>query len=74
MVDALGRAWLAAGILAPGQLQQMRDALSRLSDMYRQHIAVEDRELFPLAATLLPPEQIAEVGREMAERRKVPLK
>ena len=74
LVDALGRAWLAAGILAPGQLQQMRDALSRLSDMYRQHIAVEDRELFPLAATLLPPEQIAEVGREMAERRKVPLK
>ena len=71
LVDSLGRAWLAAGILAPAQLQQMREALSRLSHMYRQHIAVEDRELFPLAASLLSPDQIADVGREMADRRSV---
>ncbi|HLG98751.1 MAG TPA: hemerythrin domain-containing protein [Bryobacteraceae bacterium] len=74
LVDALGRAWLNAGVLNADQRQQMRQALARLLDMYRRHIAIEDRELFPLAASLLPPDQIAEVGREMADRRGVPHK
>ena len=37
--------------------------------IYRRHIAIEDRELFPLAAYLLPSRQLQEIGREMAARR-----
>ena len=71
LVDALGREWLSAEALTPDQLQQLRAALSRLSETYRRHIAIEDRQLFPLAARVLPANQLAEVGREMAERRGV---
>ncbi|HTR36390.1 MAG TPA: hemerythrin domain-containing protein [Bryobacteraceae bacterium] len=70
-VDALGRRWLADGALTLKQAQELNEALARLSRMYTHHIAVEDQELFPLAARLLPADQLAEVGREMAERRKV---
>ncbi len=71
LVDALGREWLSAEALTPDQLQQLRAALSRLSETYQRHIAIEDRQLFPLAARVLPANQLAEVGREMAERRGV---
>jgi hemerythrin-like domain-containing protein len=71
VIDTLGRRWLSDGELGVGELDQMRQALERLSETYTRHIAVEDRQLYPLAARLLQPHQIAEVGREMAERRGV---
>lgn len=71
LVDALGRRWIESGELAADELHHLRDALARLSSTYTRHIATEDRELFPLAARLLPPDQLAQVGREMAERRAV---
>ena len=73
-VDSVGREWLQAGTISPGQKSGLREALARLSRMYQRHIAIEDRELFPLAGRVLPPDQLAEVGREMAERRAVPHK
>lgn len=36
---------------------------------YSAHINVENRELLPMAATLLSPQQTAFIGRKMAERR-----
>ena len=71
LVDSLGNEWLAAGALRLDELQRLREALERLSSTYKRHIAIEDRELFPLAARVLPPDQLADVGREMAERRRV---
>lgn len=68
-VDAFAREWLDTGILDPRDLREMKRALERLSRIYARHIATEDRELFPLAARVLPAEVLAEVGREMAERR-----
>ena len=74
LVDSLGRRWLAEGTLAPEQTRELRGALARLSRMYARHIAVEDRDLFPLAAQILPADQLAEVGREMADRRGIKTK
>ena len=71
LVDALGRKWLAEGTLTAEQVRQLGEALARLSNTYRRHIAIEDDQLFPLAARVLPPDQLAEVGQEMAERRGV---
>ncbi len=71
LVDALGREWLAAGALTAERVGQLGEALARLSNTYRRHIDIEDHQLFPLAARVLAPDQIAEVGQEMAERRGV---
>ena len=41
----------------------------RFADVYRAHILVEDKELFPRAAKELSAEAIAEMGAEMEGRR-----
>ena len=69
-VDALGRAWLDRGRLEPDEAGALREHLAALQALYQQHIGIEDRELFPLAARLLSPAQIVELGREMAARRR----
>ena len=48
---------------------KLRGHLAALRALYQRHIDVEDRELFPAAARLLCATQIADIGREMAERR-----
>lgn len=68
-VDELGRRWIKRGTLLDVELLEMKQALQRLSHLYARHIEIEDRKLFPLAARALPVETLAEVGREMAERR-----
>jgi len=70
LVDGLGGRWLQ-GKLEPAETLELSEALSRLSGIYRRHIAVEDTELFPLAARVLAESELADVGREMAARRGV---
>ena len=69
-VDSLGTRWLTDGKLASEQAVELTQALTRLSNLYANHIAIEDTELFPLAAKLLPQNELAAVGREMANRRR----
>ena len=69
LVEELGQKWLAAGSLSEGETQRLTISLRRLQTIYQDHIRIEDREIFPLAAKVVPPEQLAEVGREMAKRR-----
>jgi hemerythrin-like domain-containing protein len=71
LVDSLGNQWLTAGTLGRDEMHRLREALERMSSTYERHIAIEDGELFPLAARVLPPDQLADVGREMAQRRGV---
>jgi hemerythrin-like domain-containing protein len=68
-VDLLGRRWLADGHLAAAASAELAAHLAELTAMYRDHIAVEDGELFPLARRVLPAAAIAALGREMALRR-----
>lgn len=70
-IDKLGRCWLERGTLGDVELLEMRQALKRLAGLYARHIEIEDQQLFPLAARVLAADQLAEVGREMAERRGV---
>lgn len=70
-VDSLGMRWHAEGRLASEQAEELGQALARLSILYAGHIAIEDQELFPLAAKVLAEEELAAVGREMADRRGV---
>lgn len=59
-----------AGGLGPIETDELRDRLAALRAIYGQHIAVEDRELFPAAARLLSSSKFMEAGREMAARRR----
>lgn len=68
-VDMIGRRWLDADGLEPAAATALRAHLAALQTIYLAHIGVEDRELFPTAARLLSPLQLAAVGREMAARR-----
>ncbi len=69
MISVFCRRWLDHGYLSTVDTRNLTDRLEGLQAIYRQHIAIEDRELFPLAAYLLPSRQLQEIGREMAARR-----
>lgn len=68
-VDRLGRQWLAGGRLQPAENARLRVVLLRLQGLYREHIALEDGHIFPLAAKSMSPAQLRAVGVEMAARR-----
>lgn len=71
-VDSWYRRWIEAGSLAAPEAQELSRALAALRELYQRHIAVEDRELFPLAGRVLSREQLAQLGEEMAQRRGLP--
>jgi hemerythrin-like domain-containing protein len=68
-VDRLFGVWIGQGGLGESQAKKLSLLLRELREMYRQHIAVEDNDLFPLAARVLGPEQLKELGKQMAQRR-----
>jgi len=70
-VERLGQKWLR-GTLSSAETEELARALRALHAIYEHHIAVEDKEVFPLAGQVLSPEKLAEVGREMAKRRGQP--
>lgn len=69
LVEALGQRWLDAGRLGAGDQELFRRMVTALAEMYAQHLALEDQEVFPLAARILSPGALRLVGREMAARR-----
>jgi hemerythrin-like domain-containing protein len=71
-IDRLGRLWLVRGALSAEDTGALRERLSRLAAIYRDHIRVEDQELFPAAARLLSAADLREIGGEMAARRQGP--
>ncbi len=68
-VDELLAAWLEKGSLPAERARTLRGHIEALQGLYRAHIHVEDAEVFPLAAELLSPDELASVGREMKARR-----
>lgn len=70
-VDKIGATFLEAGSLSPVQAKGFREAVEQLAAMYKRHIEIEDREVFPIAARLLAQSERAAVALEMAARRNV---
>ena len=68
-VEQLGRRWLADGQLTPEDTESLGTGLAQLSELYTHHIALEDQNVFPLAAAVLPSTEKANIGIEMAKRR-----
>ena len=68
-IDRVGLAWLANGRLSPEEASRLAALLAQLAELYRAHIAIEDTEVFPLAAKVLSAWDREAIGREMAVRR-----
>ncbi|HKW98610.1 MAG TPA: hemerythrin domain-containing protein [Bryobacteraceae bacterium] len=68
-IDRLGRAWLASGSLSPEDAERFTAIVRKLEDLYRNHIALEEHEVFPVAAAVLERPQQEAMGSEMAARR-----
>lgn len=70
-VDALLDVWLndAAGELAAAHAAELLALLESLRELYRGHIEVEEKEVFPLAEKVLAPSDLAAMGEEMRARR-----
>jgi hemerythrin-like domain-containing protein len=68
-VDQLGRRWLTSGRLSPEDPSRLCTVLDQLATLYRNHIAIEDSEVFPFAASILDASERKSVGVEMAARR-----
>jgi len=68
-VEKLGQKRLAGGSLAAEESRRFSDLVADLVQLYTGHIAVEENEVFPLAASMLDQSQRASVGAEMAARR-----
>jgi hemerythrin-like domain-containing protein len=63
------RRWLDEGPLDPPEVRRLKKILHRLRELYRRHIELEDREIFPLAGQVLEDHQLSQIGQEMARRR-----
>lgn len=61
---------LADGTIAPPEhLANVARGVATLSAGYRAHIHAEDTIIYPAAQSLLSADELAEIGREMADRR-----
>jgi hemerythrin-like domain-containing protein len=68
-VDRLGERWLSNGQLSPAEAAQFETLVTQLEALYRHHIGVEDTQVFPAAARVLPAKDRQAIGEEMARRR-----
>jgi hemerythrin-like domain-containing protein len=68
-VERLGQQWLACGTLSTPDAARLSVLLNELATLYRGHIAVEEQELFPVAARVLEEGERRAIGGEMAARR-----
>ena len=68
-VDDLGRRYLIRGKLSSAEVGKFRSHVASLSGMYKRHISVEDRDLFPVAEGALPQADKLAIAEEMAKRR-----
>ncbi|MGH9557690.1 MAG: hemerythrin domain-containing protein [Bryobacteraceae bacterium] len=71
-VDEIGQRWLLHDRLSREEILRLEELLSGLSDLYREHIAIEDQEVFPMAQKVLSDSEKTAIGHRMASRRGVP--
>lgn len=72
-IDSIGKRWLTTRTLGERSGNALRDAVANLASLYREHIAVEDNVIFPLAESVLNEATMLLIGREMADRRGIDL-
>jgi len=69
-VDRLGRAYLERGVLSAEESRRFQQAILTLIDIYKEHIRIEDEDVFPVAGKVLTPADKAAIAGEMTARRR----
>lgn len=72
-IERLALKYLQTGSLSDDEAEAYRAAVRNLQETYREHIQIEDSEVFPIAARLLSAPEKSAIAQEMAARREVPL-
>lgn len=67
--DTLYTKWIQRQALTPEEQRDLKAATDKLRELYREHIQVEEKVVFPRAAQMLTPEAIAAIGQEFRARR-----
>ncbi len=68
-LNELGGHWLKANELSEADLAEFRRLIRQLIGFYAQHIAMEETEVFPVAAKALDSATLRQIGRNMRARR-----
>ena len=69
-VETLYLAWIAAGLLSPEEEERLLSATKQLQQLYKEHIQVEEKIVFPRAVEVMDTQTIATIGQEFRARRK----
>lgn len=69
-LDRIFSGWIAAGPLNAQDREALLSGTTRLHQLYAEHIQAEEKVVFPMAAQVLGPEDIAEMGEEFRARRR----
>jgi hemerythrin-like domain-containing protein len=69
-VDRLGRTCLERGVLSAEESQRFRQAILELMGIYKEHIRIEDEDVFPVAGKMLTAADKAVIAGEMEARRR----
>lgn len=70
-VEALGTTYLKKRPLSVSEAQRFREAVAELASIYKEHIRIEDDEVFPIAGRALSKKEKNLIALEMAWRRQV---
>jgi len=69
-IDRLGRACLERGFLLAEESRRFREAILALIEIYKEHIRIEDEDVFPPAGRMLTAADKTAIAGEMAARRR----
>jgi hemerythrin-like domain-containing protein len=67
--DALYRKWISSGELTEGEHSELRSSTLQLQQLYKEHIQLEERVVFPMAAQLFDRDTVLTIGEEFRLRR-----
>jgi hemerythrin-like domain-containing protein len=70
-IERIGRRWLEHSSVPASEGAEYAAAAARLAAMYREHIELEETQVFPVAQRVLTPSEQRALGVEMAARRGV---
>ena len=68
-LNQLGRKWLKSRRISAADMAEFRLLVERLMKFYAAHIATEENDVFPMAAAVLSPETLRQIGQNMRARR-----
>ncbi len=67
--ESLYEKWIAAGSLSEEDYARLSSCAQSLQQLYKEHIQVEERVVFPMAAQLLDRNTVRTIGNEFRLRR-----